>query len=65
MSAPGLHDDRCATWRGHPCNCASAAFDHLRPEAAADDKGPPLAILMLAAAAAIGAAVASSFGYLG
>lgn len=25
-----MHDDRCATRKGHPCNCASAAFDHLR-----------------------------------
>lgn len=22
-----LHDDRCATRRGHPCNCAAAAFE--------------------------------------
>lgn len=22
----GLHDDRCAIWQGHRCNCPSAAF---------------------------------------
>lgn len=22
----GLHDDRCASRKGYPCNCASAAF---------------------------------------
>lgn len=26
-----LHDDRCATRRGHPCNCAAAAFER-RPD---------------------------------
>jgi hypothetical protein len=34
-----IHDDRCATWKGHPCNCAAAAFDReLNPPA-----GPPSA----------------------
>jgi len=27
MSLSYFHDDRCATWKGHPCNCSMAVFE--------------------------------------